>query len=128
MKEIFEKLFAEYEVAKQESKSGHEMANYLENIAPQILYNTGLIDEVKYKVQGSAGRGRWADIPWIAILDKSITETVQNGVYIIYLLAKDRKSIYLTLNQGYTEIKRLNPMKGKRILKANAETHFFKIL
>lgn len=56
-----------------------------------------------YSVVGSYGKGRWTDVPWIAIFDSRITTSAQKGVYIVYLLNKDTKTLYLTLNQGATD-------------------------
>lgn len=56
-----------------------------------------------YVVTGSYGKGRWTDVPWIAIFDSRITTSAQKGVYIVYLLNKDTKTLYLTLNQGATD-------------------------
>lgn len=56
-----------------------------------------------YIVTGSYGKGRWTDVPWIAVFDSRITKSAQKGVYIVYLLNKDTKTLYLTLNQGATD-------------------------
>lgn len=55
-----------------------------------------------YSVVGSYGKGRWTDVPWIAVFDSRITTSARKGVYIVYLLNKDTKTLYLTLNQGAT--------------------------
>jgi len=79
------------------------------NIAYKLLVNelpntirkmAGIND--KYKLQGSAGRGRFVEIPWIAIMNKRITKTVQKGIYIVYLFTSDMKGVYLSLNQGFS--------------------------
>lgn len=57
-----------------------------------------------YRVKGSVGAGRWTDVPWIAVFDKRITNSAQRGVYIVYLLNKDTKELFLTLNQGATDV------------------------
>jgi len=54
----------------------------------------------RYLVEGSTGAGNWADISWVAVLDRAITSTTQHGYYIVYLLSKDGTRLYLTLNQG----------------------------
>ena len=71
------------------------------NIAEEIREH---INEETYIVKGSVGAGRWTDVPWVAIFDKRITTSAQRGVYIVYLLNKDTKSLYLTLNQGATNV------------------------
>lgn len=57
-----------------------------------------------YIVVGSYGKGRWTDVPWIAIFDKRITTSAQKGVYIVYLLNKDKKELYLTFEIAATEV------------------------
>ena len=57
-----------------------------------------------YIVKGSVGAGRWTDVPWIAVFDKRITQSAQKGIYIVYLLNKDSKTLFLTLNQGATDV------------------------
>ena len=56
-----------------------------------------------YRVWGSYGKGRWTDVPWIGVFDSRITTSARKGVYIVYLLNKDTKTLYLTLNQGATD-------------------------
>lgn len=69
---------------------------------PALLIDlTPIIDP--YIVTGSYGKGRWTDVPWIAVFDSRITKSAQKGVYIVYLLNKDTKTLYLTLNQGATD-------------------------
>lgn len=70
-------------------------------------------DEEIYKVKGSVGAGRWTDVPWIAVFDKRITTSAQKGVYIVYLLNKDTKELFLTLNQGATDIAQGGDGSGK---------------
>ncbi len=78
------------------------------------------INSEKYMVKGSVGSGRWAKVPWIAVLDPRITNTPQKGVYIVYLLNKSKKELYLTLNQGAKEIP--STPKGKiKILSERAQ-------
>ena len=62
------------------------------------------ISNPNYLVKGSVGVGHWTNVPWIGIFDKRITTTAQKGVYIVYLLNKDTKTLYLTLNQGAMDL------------------------
>lgn len=59
----------------------------------------------RYMVQGSAGKGDWTHTPWVAVLDPSETSTVEEGIYVVYLLSKGCDRLYLTLNQGCTTLK-----------------------
>ena len=60
-------------------------------------------DDERYKITGSYGKGRWTSVPWIAVFDVRITTSAQKGVYIVYLLNKDTKDLYLSLILSATE-------------------------
>jgi 5-methylcytosine-specific restriction protein A len=55
-----------------------------------------------YKIEGSYGAGNMALCPWIAIFDRRVSVTAQQGYYIVLLFAEDMKSCCLSLNQGFT--------------------------
>ena len=59
----------------------------------------------KYTVKGSAGQSDWAHAPWVALLDRSETASVQEGLYIVYLLSHGCERFYLTLMQGCTSLR-----------------------
>jgi 5-methylcytosine-specific restriction enzyme A len=40
-----------------------------------------------YKVEGSAGEGGWTHTPWVTFLDRTVTQTVQEGFYVIYQMS-----------------------------------------
>ncbi len=105
MREIVEKMLNDYVPAKSETFAGHPLGAYFRYEIPQKLYNTGLIDSNDYLITGSVGQGNWAMVPWVCIFDRTITTTATKGVYIVYLLAKDGNTLYLTFNQGCTEIR-----------------------
>jgi MrcB-like, N-terminal domain/EVE domain len=52
----------------------------------------------------SYGKGNWANVPWIAFLDDRETKTTQHGVYVVFLFKEDGTGVYLTYNQGVTDI------------------------
>lgn len=97
--------------AKQQAFADNPYGAFVRNGIPAALYETGLVDREKYLIEGSAGKGNWALVPWICIFDKSITTSATRGVYIVYLLSKDSRQLYLTFNQGCTEISKSH---GKR--------------
>jgi MrcB-like, N-terminal domain/AAA domain (dynein-related subfamily) len=55
-------------------------------------------------VNWSLGKGVWANIPWVALLNRRITTSTQSGLYIVFLVAEDLSTVYLTLNQGMTDL------------------------
>ncbi|MGB6970291.1 MAG: DUF3578 domain-containing protein, partial [Methyloceanibacter sp.] len=48
---------------------------------------------------------RWAHVPWVGLFDPAITDGAQHGFYIVYLFSADMKRVYLSMNQGTTEVK-----------------------
>lgn len=99
MKEILEKMMKEYPTAKNQKMAGHAMGEFIRNTVPNYLRRTRLFD-YKYDIIGSAGKGRWAHVHWVGIFNRSLGANPQRGVFIVYLMSKDCKSIYLTFNQG----------------------------
>ncbi|MFE1628652.1 MrcB family domain-containing protein [Brevibacillus reuszeri] len=74
-----------------------------------------------WKAQGSVGQGNWADVPWIAIMDKRITATTQQGVYIVYLFSQDMSAVYLTLAQGVTVPLKQGKKEGYEFLRRKVQ-------
>lgn len=105
MREVVEKIFNEYISAKEEPFKGHPLGIYFRNDIPKHLYGTGLVDSKNYLVTGSVGQGNWAMVPWVCIFDRRITTSATKGVYIVYLLERNGKSLYLTFNQGCTKLR-----------------------
>ncbi|OXL85840.1 ATPase [Paenibacillus sp. SSG-1] len=99
--EALSEILNNYLTARTESFAGHSLGMLFRQTIPEQLRALPFMDE-QYKIQGSIGQGNWANIPWIAIMDKRITETTQQGEYIVYLFSEDMKSVYLTLAQGVT--------------------------
>ncbi len=111
MKEVIEKFLNGYVAAKSGTFAGHPFGTFMRSDFPEALYATGIVDREKYLITGSVGQGNWAMVPWVCVFDRSITTTATKGVYIVYLLSKDGKSLYLTFNQGCTEIRNTHTKK-----------------
>ncbi|MGG6432714.1 McrB family protein [Anoxybacillus sp. D401a] len=92
-----------YLQAKRDSISKHPMAHLVMNEIPNTIKHFHFIDPERYIVEGSVGKGNWAAIPWIAVMDKTVTTSTQRGYYIVYLFSEDMKRVYLTFAQGVTE-------------------------
>lgn len=105
MREFISKILNEYISAKREVFAGHQMGSFFRNEIPNIIYSTGIVDSKTHLITGSIGQGQWATVPWVCIFDRSITTSATKGVYIVYLLSKDGNTLYLTFNQGCTDIR-----------------------
>lgn len=72
-------------------------------------------------VVSSPGKGRWAEIPWVVLMDSRETRSTQRGVYCAWLYRADCTGVYLCLMQG-TEDLRLDvgSVKAAEVLRERA--------
>ena len=99
MKSLFLEILKNYLENKSKPFGKNEFANYIRSGPSNIID----IDDSKYLIEGSPGKGNWATIPWISIFDKEITTSAsKEGYYIVYLFCADMSGVYLSLNQGWT--------------------------
>ncbi|EHL06278.1 ATPase family protein [Desulfitobacterium hafniense DP7] len=101
--DLFDRILNEYIHSKSETFANHAMGRLFRQDVVEALYKT-IIDRDKYLVKGSVGQGTWATVPWVSIFDPRVTTSATHGVYIVYLLSADGKTLYLTLNQGCTDL------------------------
>ncbi|MFK7049382.1 MrcB family domain-containing protein [Flavobacterium columnare] len=126
MENILREPITEYLKEKKTNFSGNQLANKLRKDIPEKI--TKLIsNKERYKIQGSPGKGNWTDCPWIAILDILITKSPQSGFYPVFLFTADMSGIYLSLNQGVTEVLEYYKKDSKQVLKLRAEDFRAKI-
>jgi len=120
MKNILQEPIAEYLKEKSKEFGGNELANKFRHVFPKEIESL-LIDKTRYKTIGSPGKGTWTDCPWIAILDTLITESPQKGYYPVFLFKSDMTGVYLSLNQGVTDVIENYKREAKDVLKLRAE-------
>lgn len=120
---LFTRVLINYGSAKASLFSGtHPMFKTLTETIPTALLSSNLFTNEIYKVQGSAGQGNWAAVPWVAIMNKKITESTQSGIYVVYLFSADMQFIYLSLMLGVTEVvKEQGGRAGLKLLEAKAK-------
>ncbi|MGX0966092.1 MoxR-like ATPase [Bradyrhizobium japonicum] len=56
------------------------------------------------QVNISVGLGKWAAVPWIALLNTKNIKSTQAGVYVVFLIASSLDRLFLTLGQGATNL------------------------
>lgn len=122
LSELFNQVLVQYPSArKREDFAGHPLGAIVRNSIPNELKTCALLPD-QYVVKGSVGQGGWAAVPWIAVMNKRVTTTTQDGIYIVYLFAEDGHALYLTLNQGCTEtIKNHGRRQTDKLLLQTAE-------
>ena len=112
-------ILEEYEDAKEQPFAGHALADFIRNDIPANLEEViGPSD--RYFAHGSAGQGNWANVPWVAVFDRLITDTAQDGYDIVYLVKEDYSGVYISLNQGVTTIRNVYGSDAKEALRARA--------
>ena len=107
-----------YASASRETFAGHEVGKLLRDELPQAVKR--VLRGENHQVEGSAGRGRWAETPWVAVEDPLVTDTVQRGHYVVYLFRHDGSGVYLSLNQGTTEVRDRHGSRYIEILETRA--------
>lgn len=88
-----------------------QLINYTSKDAIKSAMDTLSLSSVNLEVKASCGAGGWTRYPWIAVFNSEITTTIQEGIYIVYLFSEDMKRLYLTINQGCTN---LNKRLGRK--------------
>nr|WP_277819366.1 DUF3578 domain-containing protein [Pseudoroseomonas vastitatis] len=117
-----ETFFARFPAVRQETFGRHpEFWPLMDRIKAALAALPPLRAHPQVKVSWSLGQGNWATVPWIALMDEAETTSTQRGIYGVFLFPHDLSGVYLTLNQGVTEIVQHGRGKGRRELMARAE-------
>jgi 5-methylcytosine-specific restriction protein A len=103
IKEAFLEVLRNYKEETKQPIVKNPIALDIRKSLPDLIKHRTGIDESIYRIYGSAGQGNWAEIPWIAILDRDITTSTQEGIYICYLFSADMQKVYLSLAFGWTQ-------------------------
>ena len=105
--EALSRVSKNYLDAKLKSMSSSSLAPFINKISKEIVKPKVKKNREHYKYRSSCGQhSNWADVPWIAVLDPEITTSTMRGYYIVFLFSIDMKRVYLSLNQGMTDIEK----------------------
>lgn len=108
IQQSFQRILDGYLFAKTQPFAKHPLANHFRESVPEQLKECTNYGS-QYLIEGSAGQGNWADIPWVGIFDSTITTSAQEGYYIVYLFNANMTGLYLSLNQGWTHFEETYP-------------------
>jgi 5-methylcytosine-specific restriction protein A len=98
-----------------------EAAEVLRRDAPNKILNALQGAAAGLIANGSPGAGQWADVPWIALFDPSVTESATQGYYVVYLFSAKGTTVYLSLNQGATAVQEEFKSKAFDVLQDRAK-------
>jgi len=85
LRETLQTILTDYPKAKAEPLESHPLAQFIRHDAEDAVQDalgelgTGLL------VEGSAGQGNSAAVPWISVFDPAITTSATRGYYVVYL-------------------------------------------
>jgi 5-methylcytosine-specific restriction protein A len=106
--------------AREESFANHPVAQRIRGTWRDSVRD--LLADDSYRVYASAGNTQWADSVWLGIFDRTVTESAQRGFYVVYLVARGGERIFLSLNQGTTEIyDRVGGRRYRGVLETTAQ-------
>ena len=71
-------LLEGYSEAVRQPFSGNPVAEFIRREVPAAIEQI-MGDDAGYLIRGSPGQGHWARVPWVAVFNRFITETAQDG-------------------------------------------------
>lgn len=112
------KIASDWPHAKTQQFAKHPLAAFFKNDFKQEVAKVVDVFDSQYIIDPSVGKGKWADVPWLSILNPNITDTTQDGFYPVYIFKADGSGVYLSLMQGVAS---LSNRYGKKEAKDKAE-------
>jgi MrcB-like, N-terminal domain len=92
-----------YGPAKLQTFAGHALARVARRDFPDAVQAVTM--EERYLIEGSAGQDQWAEVPWVGVFDRLITNTARQGFHIVHLFRSDLSGVYLSLKKGVRSIR-----------------------
>lgn len=117
MREVLARVGSEFPQARLGPLKDAPLARFITHEGRQTL--EGLVGS-SFVVSASPGKGVWAEVPWLAVFEPSVTTTAQRGFYAVYLFSVDCTRVVLSLNQGTTEVRALAGKKYLQVLQQRA--------
>lgn len=105
METLFQNILDDYRDGSVRVDSLTDIYRDLVNRLPKEIRE--FLDRGDLLVKGAMGQGNKSSYPWITILNKNITTSTQNGLYIAYLFRRDMSGFYLVLQQGITYFEKI---------------------
>jgi len=126
--DLFRQFSELYPKDSQSQYRSSRSAEILKKDLPGEITEFLNLDTEQYRIYGSVGNGNWAEIPWLAILDRDITNTTTKGYYIVFLFDKNMKNIFLCLSLGWTQFEEEFGAKEGRIHISGICAHYAELL
>lgn len=91
----FEKVLAEYPASRATHpfNAQAEMSRAFQDIEGRMRALEEVQHFARIHVEASVGRGNWAKVPWIALMDQRETNSTTHGVYVVFLFRQDGSTV-----------------------------------
>jgi hypothetical protein len=105
LQRLLEQSLIEYQRGRNQGPfgSGHPVWRIFADLKKVIEGLSLLQSRPMLRVEWSVGKGSWARVPWVAIIDSREDNAPTGGIYCVFLFREDMTGVYLTLNQGVTK-------------------------
>ncbi len=104
--DLLNRVLSEYTEAKRNPMKGHPLVNERSDMEAAIQGLPEVASRKTLRAKLSFGVGNWSGVPWLSFLDERETKSTQEGVYPVFLFRQDMGAVYLTFNQGVTQVKK----------------------
>jgi 5-methylcytosine-specific restriction protein A len=120
LQQYLQRVLSEYPQARLEPLERHPLASFISGALESTIRSVIQASFGELTVEGSHGKGKWADVPWVGIFDPIVTDTARKGYYVVYLFSADGSEVHLSLNQGATSVREEFKSKTPEVLKQRA--------
>lgn len=123
MRDTIETILRKYGTFRSTMRfsGSHEISQLFATLRTEIAGLDSVKANPNLEVKSSYGKGNWAAVPWVAILDTRETSTTQNGTYVVILFSEDGMQCQIKLGQGVTEIQKIFKRKAPEELQRRAD-------
>ena len=104
LRDVFKSLFENYASESKAPLKKNSFAQFVRKDGAEAIAH--VLTRPDLKIEGSVGQGNWAEIPWFGIFNPESTTSATGGIYVVYLLSADRKSLFIVQGQGVTKVKK----------------------
>src|SRR3954467_14134232 len=98
LREALSRVISEYPTAVRQTFGQNPLASYIRRDAVSALSEALGPAGRGLNIEGSAGAGNWAMIPWLAVFDPVVTDSATRGYYVVYLFHANTPTVHLSLN------------------------------
>jgi len=105
------RTYADFRATKP-FKGPHRISQLFLELGNQISELAFIKENENLIVKSSYGKGNWAAVPWLAVMDTRETSSTQDGTYIVFLFRENGEGCSVKIGQGVTKLRKSIGAKG----------------